>query len=166
MLPTSVGSIGPLEHLARLGMLFLAGTLAYRFRDKFPISIALVVFAAIAIMIADGTPFEKPVWALGVAYGALWVAALPLGGLRRLTNRFDFSYGLYIYGWPVLQLLTLALPAIAPAELAIVALAVALPVAAASWFVIEKPALRIKRLPRTPKLSAMATERLSGIIAR
>ncbi|MCC2111236.1 MAG: acyltransferase, partial [Hyphomicrobiales bacterium] len=75
MLPTSVGSIGPLEHLARLGMLFLAGTLAYRFRDKFPISIALVVFAAIAIMIADGTPFEKPVWALGVAYGALWVAA-------------------------------------------------------------------------------------------
>lgn len=166
MFPAVFSSIGPFENLVRLGMLFLAGTLAYRFRDRFPISFVMLVAAAIVIMLADGTAFEKPAWALGVAYGTFWFGALPLGALRRFTNRFDYSYGLYIYGWPTLQLLAMVLPVVAPVQLAAIAFSIALPVAAASWYLVEKPALRIKRLPRTPKLSPAAERRMAGITTR
>lgn len=71
--------------------------------------------------LATGTPFESPLWLGTVAYGALVVGALPLPALRRLTERSDLSYGLYIYGWPITQALQEALPDISFAMLCMLA---------------------------------------------
>jgi peptidoglycan/LPS O-acetylase OafA/YrhL len=56
----------------------------------------------------------------------------------------DLSYGTYIWGWPILQVLVLWTPIHEPIILCIFALALALPIAAVSWFFVEKPALRFK----------------------
>ena len=64
---------------------------------------------------------------------------------QRLNLRTDLSYGTYIYACPIQQVLVIAgLGALNPLVFAIVATAVTLPVAAMSWFLIEKPAMKLK----------------------
>jgi peptidoglycan/LPS O-acetylase OafA/YrhL len=69
---------------------------------------------------------------------------LPLRGFDR---RLDLSYGLYIYAFPVQQLLALyGVGALGFAPYFLSALAIAGALAAASWFAIEKPSLSLKHL--------------------
>ena len=51
--------------------------------------------------------------------------AFPAGRLRRATQRADLSYGVYIYGWPIQQVLLLFVPWIAPWQLTLTALPLA-----------------------------------------
>ena len=81
---------------------------------------------------------------------ALPVLALWLGRYAPpvLTLRNDLSYGTYLYGWQVQQVVV-ALAAEHgwrphPLVLFLIALAGTLPLAWASWQIIEKPALRLK----------------------
>lgn len=79
-----------------------------------------------------------------VCYAALvfWLAF----GVRYVPLAFDLSYGAYIWHMPIINLLlVLALPQFAVAVVLTVA------VAGASWFLIEKPALRLKRQSMNPR---------------
>lgn len=74
---------------------------------------------------------------------AFGMAPTPLGGA--LTRRGDFSYGLYLYAFPIQQALvaTVGTPGGALGNFAITAM-LAGGCAALSWHMIEKPALRAK----------------------
>lgn len=75
-----------------------------------------------------------PLWALGLPALVLAVGRLPAPKLPA-----DLSYGLYIYAFPLQQMLA------AHGVLNLwTALAATAPFAIASWFLIEKPALRLK----------------------
>lgn len=63
----------------------------------------------------------------------------------RLLRRNDISYGVYIYHMPVVNFLLVVGLAGTPAGFAL-ALALTFAIAALSWFVIEKPALRLKKI--------------------
>lgn len=64
--------------------------------------------------------------------------------LERFVENTDFSYGLYLYHMPIINLLlTLALFSV-PTNI-VLSVAAAFCVAAASWFLIEKPTLSHKR---------------------
>lgn len=69
--------------------------------------------------------------------------------LQKVGRRNDLSYGVYIYAWPVQQLVALSGGSRHGVALYI-ALSIALtyPLAALSWFLVEKPALRHKRESR------------------
>jgi peptidoglycan/LPS O-acetylase OafA/YrhL len=83
-----------------------------------------------------------PAYFATVAYGTFCLAFLP----RWLpsTGRHDLSYGLYLYGWPMQQIALLA-GATTPVANTIAATALALACAAASWWLVERPALDWKR---------------------
>lgn len=90
--------------------------------------------------------FFHHAWAMGLSTAG---AYLLLGlGSRRAASRLsaDVSYGLYLYGWPVQQLLIyegLRQPLLVfGASLAIAGL-----IGAASWYGLERFALRLKRAP-------------------
>jgi len=77
----------------------------------------------------------------------LAAAILPGAALERVG---DFSYGIYLYHYPVQQaLVALGAASGSPWALCALSLALVLPVAAASWFCIERPALRWGRAPST-----------------
>jgi peptidoglycan/LPS O-acetylase OafA/YrhL len=60
----------------------------------------------------------------------------------------DFSYGIYLYGWPIQQLLMMYAGRVLNVYgLFIVAMALVLPAAAFSWFCIERPFLRLNHKP-------------------
>ena len=69
--------------------------------------------------------------------------------LRKIGSRNDLSYGVYIYGFPVQQLLFLTgASSLGPLAFAGVACVTVLPFAAMSWLLVERPAMRMKTLGR------------------
>lgn len=74
-----------------------------------------------------------------VAWGTLRSSAI-----SRVTRGIDLSYGLYLYGFPVQQLLMYMWPELGPQRQFALALPATLALAAASWFLVERPALRLK----------------------
>jgi peptidoglycan/LPS O-acetylase OafA/YrhL len=79
---------------------------------------------------------------------AVGVAPAPLGGA--LTRRGDFSYGLYLYAFPIQQtLVALGTPGGALGNFALASV-LAGACAALSWHLIERPALRMKPIGRPP----------------
>ncbi|SRR5690349_2652646 len=64
---------------------------------------------------------------------------------KHLQLHTDLSYGVYIYAFPLQQMLLIAGLNMRPLLFTAISTAVTLPVAALSWFVIEKPALSLKR---------------------
>lgn len=76
------------------------------------------------------------------AYLVLCVAHLPGEWLRRYNRLGDYSYGLYIYAFPVQQLVVSASPGIGVAALFAASAAGTLVLAVLSWHLVESPVLR------------------------
>jgi peptidoglycan/LPS O-acetylase OafA/YrhL len=77
-------------------------------------------------------------------------AAIWIGGLRRIFFKHlqfnDYSYGIYIYHWPVIQMLRSAIDSLGPVDLFILAGLIVLPSAVLSWHFVEKPSMQFIRL--------------------
>lgn len=125
---------------------FFAGAALYVMRAWVPLD---PVAAALAgCWLAVGLTLEAPhaAFAPAIAYLVLWVTArFPLDGCR---HDHDFSYGLYIYGFPSAQLLALSgVPALlGVGGYAAATVLIAAPIAAVSWFLVERPALTLRSL--------------------
>jgi len=115
---------------------FALGMAAHVFRHRVTLrpGLALAVLPLVALGL----------WPLSVA--ALGYACL-VAALRAPEHRLpgDYSYGVYIYGWPVAQTLVHLLPGIGPVALAATSLLATLPFAVASWHVVERPTLTRRR---------------------
>lgn len=123
---------------------FWAGCLLYHWKSRpalGPVSTA-VALAGLGV----AAPWAGPHAAFAV-FGAYLVVALGTSERIRLpgTTRFgDLTYGLYLYGWPVGQVVRSVLgSAAAPLALFLVTLPIAAVLAFLSWHGVEKPALRL-----------------------
>jgi peptidoglycan/LPS O-acetylase OafA/YrhL len=135
----------PREFALPLTATFLAGSVLAHYRNFVVIRTAPVVFATAAMWAAMATGLANTLAPLPFAYLILW-----LGSFRTLSgvgSRYDISYGVYIYGWPIQQLLAaLHLPAVLPPlGYAAIALVVVWPLAFLSCVLVEQPAQRIRR---------------------
>lgn len=154
-----------------LAMMFLAGAFVAATEDDQKVAKAplLSVFGLVAILnydffqsihlwIASNVPFLwGPALAAEQANRIIYIAAFPLvivylGKFSRPIVKVenDISYGIYIYGWPIAQALVfLAMQNkadLAPVPFFVLTMLVTVPIAFASWKLIEKPSLSLKRL--------------------
>ena len=133
---------------SHFGLPFVAGALIHHYQDRITLRSRYLLLAAVVVLVSCLLPDYRVVGALPLAYLTLGLGAL--GKHERLRLREDLSYGTYIYAFPLQQVLALAGAArLGVAGFGLAALLVTLPVAAASWFVVEKPALRLKNLARS-----------------
>lgn len=134
---------------------FAAGMALYRWRDKgiFSARGALVALAGLVASV----PFHAFIL-LFPLFGSYLVIYLALERRLPFVNaaRFgDLSYGLYIYGWPVEQVLVhLNGGTMAWQELFALALPITAAIAFLSWHLVEARALRLK--PSNPPRVATA----------
>lgn len=141
-----VGRLAPAVPAGRFFLAFALGAAAYAWRERLPLRLDLLAgltLAAFAVQAVLPNVAEAAFVTLA-SYGALVFGSLRARGPAALAARHDVSYGLYLYGWPVQQLI---LPHADwhPLTHAAAATAIALVFAALSWFLVEKPALTLKR---------------------
>jgi peptidoglycan/LPS O-acetylase OafA/YrhL len=126
-----------------LGPAFLIGAGIWIWRASIPASglLASVLAAVGAASMLGHLPMAHLLLSLAVAYGSLYVALVPRGAIRNFNKTGDCSYGMYIYAFPMQQAMHYTFPQLNVWGLFISAFAVTLPLAAASWVFVEKPAL-------------------------
>ncbi len=140
---------GPDTRLAAL--LFLAGSLATVWHAKVRLSLPLAALLVAAIAADVGGALRHgPLFAIALAYLVLVVGWHPAIRWRAFSRAPDWSYGLYVYAFPIQQTIVRFDRDIAPATLFAVSMAATLAAAALSWRLIEAPALRLKSRFRTP----------------
>lgn len=146
VLPTSLrlGSM-PLGATRQLAFAFGLGVLAWLWRERLPLSWPLALgLVALALLV----PAEAR-WKINVsqvAFGYLAIVAgfrVPAAVKQFSAAAPDYSYGIYIYAFPMQQA-AVALGATTPLANLGLAFAMAVPLAALSWHLVEKPALRLK----------------------
>ncbi|WP_211374103.1 acyltransferase [Cellulomonas fimi] len=153
-----VGGNVDFQLLGKLLPLFLGGALVHVLRDRLPLHLpgALASTAVVAFTVWALDGWGAQLTAPLIAYVLLWIGAtLPS---PRLVQRHDISYGVYIYAFPVQQLLVLAgVHELGLAVYDVAAFAVTAVLATASWLLVERPVMRRARGRReTP----VATDRV------
>lgn len=138
---------------ARLVPLFLLGILLYQYRDRVPyrFGYAMAAIVAYVVIAAFGAPEwgTNPIFAFASA--PLFVYVVAYAGLSEtlvlpFISRGDYSYGLYLYGYPLQQAMIQTMPWIDNrAIFFLCSVAAAGLMAVFSWHVIEKPVLRLRR---------------------
>ncbi len=125
--------------------MFLYGSAIYMWRDKVPLRLETLVaaFACLTVAAFDKSTFFLA-YLLCLAPIVMHLAYIPRGALRSFNNWGDFSYGVYIYAFPIQQSLVFLFPKISFLAMAGASSFLSVTVAALSWFMIEKPALAHK----------------------
>jgi peptidoglycan/LPS O-acetylase OafA/YrhL len=148
-----------LMNFMRLASVFLVGTLIYLYRDVVPDSGWLAAIAAAlfvgSLWLPNGGHQPRLSFTLSslcaglIAYPLLWLGShLPF---QRIGARNDYSYGYYIYAYPVQQLLAMwGLIRWGYAGYTAAVIIVTTPLAVGSWWLIERNALRLKKLRADP----------------
>ncbi|HEY4275549.1 MAG TPA: acyltransferase [Rhizomicrobium sp.] len=127
-----------------LWLFFAVGAAIAVFLDAKPRLTAVAAGVLIGLLfIAFGQPIVGLLIALPVATVAVGQASWPF--VRGIGRWGDFSYGLYLYAWPCQQIVVRIFRDTKPVFLeAVISLGLALICAGISWFMVERPALRLK----------------------
>ena len=70
----------------------------------------------------------------------LWLGSIKTKRFQHI-RRNDYSFGIYIYHWPIIQMLRSLLPPIGAIPLLLAAMAIVIPLAMLSWHYVEVPAM-------------------------
>jgi peptidoglycan/LPS O-acetylase OafA/YrhL len=133
--------------IALLVPFFAAGAALCALQNLVPLN----RYGAAAALVLAGASFATGTAgafsALPLAYLLLWLGVSAPAPIRRIGSKNDYSYGTYLYAFPIQQLLVIA----GAAQLGLVAFTIAsvlatAPFAFLSWHAVEKPAQRLKRL--------------------
>lgn len=148
-------------YLAKLGSIFAVGAVAFLYRERLPDSGLLALGCAGLFVASLWLPtgghvpeyyFSPPdLLAPLVVYPLIWLGIhLPFQGVGAQN---DYSYGIYIYAYPASQLLTmLGAERWGETPYLLLTILATLPFAVASWWLVEKRALALKKLD--PKVIA------------
>lgn len=139
---------------------FFAGSLSYVYRERIYISghliVAVVILLAVAFIIFTNVDVRRLSVAVVTPYIVMYLAFSP-SVLGRAFNRLgDYSYGIYIYGFPVQQCILTITGSTSVVWNFALSWICCLVMAIASWHFLEMPALRRpipKCLARMSRLS-------------
>lgn len=140
--PFSLG-VTAFAEAVRLPFVFLCGAGFYLFRDRITLSAHGAGIAGLILLpLMFSRTLAEPAFTVFGGYLIFWFAfSVKPMRLSLLTNRIDPSYGLYLYAFPVQNLLVMALPGTSPWLLALGTLVVAGSLGVLSWILVERPAL-------------------------
>jgi peptidoglycan/LPS O-acetylase OafA/YrhL len=144
---------------ARLLPMYVSGIVLYRLRDRLSLKTSWIAVACAGLVAAALLPHGWPL--LFPVVGGYLVLVLAFHPAIRLHNwnRFgDFSYGTYLYGFPVEQLVTRWLGAsVSHWKLFFIAAPVAVGCAIVSWHLVEKWFLRSSHRTALDRAAVEAT---------
>lgn len=140
-------SVG-LAPYSRLTLMFAAGSFLYHWRVPLGrYNVAAVALAVVVVSLLAGPEFRFAYLA-ALPYAVMSLAFMPSTIGSRYNRIGDYSYGIYIYSFPIQQLVVHLVPGISAAALLALSLPLSIAAGAVSWHLIEKPAMAWRRKPR------------------
>jgi peptidoglycan/LPS O-acetylase OafA/YrhL len=137
--------------------MFFSGATYFVLRQY--IRLSMIVLAPLLILLVGACFLSKTaffaIYVFGISYITFYVAYAPRGFVRRFNGVSDFSYGIYIYAFPIQQTVVAIAPGISALSLFMWSGLATFAFAMLSWFVVEKPAQHLK-----PRLVAELMRRL------
>lgn len=131
--------------IAHMFTCFFAGMALFFVSDRIPVDGRWAFAALVLLTVLWQTGLVSALGALPLAYLLLWVGcAVP----ARWAPRHDISYGMYIYAFPVQVMLEWFLPWLPVAVHLALSVLITTPLAFASWVVVERPSMRLRRIGR------------------
>lgn len=128
---------------------FLAGSLLYVHRRRVTLSWPLFAVLSAVWIALSGSGWAHVAEPLLLPYLVLVAAYRTPAALRTVTRPGDVSYGVYIYAFPIQQMIAATWTGVRPLEMFAIAAPTAYACGFASWTLIERRALALKsRLPR------------------
>jgi peptidoglycan/LPS O-acetylase OafA/YrhL len=145
---TAICHFSPLieDQWARLFFMFFSGASYYVLKEYITISRLAFWLSALAILcsaVIDQHVFFL-VYLVGGAYVLLYSAYVPSGRVRNYNRFGDYSYGVYIYAFPIQQSVVALIPGISVVVLLLFSAATTISLGAVSWYLIERRALMWK----------------------
>ena len=132
---------GGLWQTLRLTSVFMVGSVGHLFEGR----VARITGPVAAVSLATGIAllFQPYAAEIGLSvFGGValyWLAmGARLGWLQRVNDRWDISYGTYLYGWPIATVILYFNRGFNPAELIAISLPLSLLAGTASWWGLEK----------------------------
>jgi peptidoglycan/LPS O-acetylase OafA/YrhL len=126
----------------RLAIYFGVGTFFFINREFIPLNWLALVILLGSMPWWHNHPYRLVILGATICYGVACIAYLPKWGWPKWMG--DYSYGIYLYGWPSQQLAWLIIPGALPLQNASLAYLICFPLAVLSWHFLEKPALGLK----------------------
>lgn len=138
---------GEAQATLRLLSMFFTGAAFQVVARRVPLDwrIFLVMLGGLSVAAAVDSRLFAAVFVLALPYLVLFLAYVPSGPLRAYNRVGDYSYGVYLYAFPIQQALAALLPGIGLWSMVALAGLATLLCAVASWHLVEKPALALVR---------------------
>jgi peptidoglycan/LPS O-acetylase OafA/YrhL len=126
--------------------MFFVGAAYYVWRDRIVLSLswALITLSLLLLSSIDKDIFFI-LFCFVLPYLVFYAAYLPAGEIRNFNKYGDYSYGIYIYAFPVQQSLAQMIPNITVSTMIALSFMVTLIFAFLSWHLIEKRFLKMKQ---------------------
>ncbi|MCL2457517.1 MAG: acyltransferase [Desulfobulbus sp.] len=125
--------------------MFFSGASFYILRDRIILSHALF---SLFLLLLIGTIFNKHIffvsYVLVLGYCILYFSYIPSGIVRKYNKLGDFSYGIYVYAFPVQQSVAALIPGVSPLVMFACSSIATMTLAVLSWTFVEKKALHLK----------------------
>jgi peptidoglycan/LPS O-acetylase OafA/YrhL len=141
-----------LSQSLRLMSLFFGGATLLVVSDRVPLS-GKVALAAAVLLVADfllPRPFMA-VYAVALVYLVIWLAYAPAGPLASYARMGDYSYGTYVYAFPIGQCVAASIPGASATTILLFTLPLTLACAIPSWHLLEERILALKPRSGPPR---------------
>lgn len=145
----------------RLSLYFLLGALFYIYRESIYLNLFGVLGLWVLSGLAYGGPIFKFIFAFSLSYSVLWLALVPKGAILAFNKYKDISYGVYIYAFPIQQLVISLSGGISEYQLFFYSLLLTLPLSWVSNAYVELPSLRLGRRITTYVSSSVGSSSFS-----
>lgn len=132
--------------LRMLSYPFVVGMVFYVWRDRIVLRWGVAAVLAAAAALLRFTPLFEPAFLAAISYLTFVVAYLPGGVIRKYNRLGDYSYGMYVYAFPIQQAAVAVAGPMSPLTNILIAFPLTLACAIASWILVEKPSLNRRHL--------------------
>lgn len=129
----------------KLFTMFFMGSLYFILKDKIPINskIGITLILILLLSVINKNAFFV-VYTLTLSYIVFYIAYIPKGKIRNFNKLGDYSYGIYIYAFPIQQMVANLSPGCSALELMTLSYIGTLIMSILSWHIIEERCISMK----------------------
>jgi peptidoglycan/LPS O-acetylase OafA/YrhL len=131
----------------RISSLFFVGAAYFILKEHIILSTRFFAISLFALLLSILNPkVFFVIYPLILPYLVTYLAYIPSGFIRTYQRFGDYSYGIYIYGFPVQQSLAALIPGISILEMISFSFLCTIPIAMLSWHLLEHKVLKLKKV--------------------